>query len=148
MSRRLHAVDDEWQQIPQEWLSGDSKAKEKADDHPDDESELSDLPDEESGANSDDNKECVTTKNEPDAGHSSDSALSEIPSAGEVTGSVDEQELPQEDSDGDTRQADEADEDEDEIDEFEQGLKEARDLPEGFIEWEAVSDSGRCGADI
>lgn len=137
VSRRLHTVDDEWQQVPDEWLSGGQPvgaSKEGADE----ESELSDLSDEEPGVTAHGSDHTAMPKTEKD-GSSSDSALSDAPSAVEGAESAAGE---QEGADGGIEQedADCTDAEEEQDDEFEQGLKEAANLPEGFIEWEAVSE--------
>lgn len=134
----MHTVDDEWQAVPDEWLSRNQPPADTRKEAEDDESELSDLSDDEPiTASKDDSDDAPPTAGH-DSGNSSDSALSEAPSAGEGAGSVDAEQADG-DSDGLKDEASESDGDEEQDDEFELGLKEATNLPEGFIEWEAVS---------
>lgn len=124
----MHTVDDEWQQVPDEWLSASQRAERGS---ADDESELSDLSEDEPGISND------SLAAEKD-GNSSDSALSEAPSAVEVVEPVEGGPESGDDNNDEGNSEQNGDEDEQE-DEFELGLKEAVNLPEGFIEWEAVS---------
>jgi hypothetical protein len=164
VSRRLRPVADDWQQVPKEWLNG-SSSRSKATDG-DDDSELSDLTDEETHEAivqatfgspvkvSTFSASCsANQQDEPMV--KSDSPLSEA-SAPKSDPVVDEpepepvvEEAKDEPMDEDKDEEDEAaseeepeveeEEEEPEPDEFEEGLKHAKDLPEGFIEWETVS---------
>ncbi|EKC99227.1 hypothetical protein A1Q2_06427 [Trichosporon asahii var. asahii CBS 8904] len=133
VSRRLHAVDDEWQQVPEEWLSANQQAESEP---ADDESELSDLSEEELATVAKQDEQTPTAGTDAD---SSDSALSEAPSAAEsietadggLEGNVDASD----------EEAAEQTNGEEHEDEFELGVKEAANLPEGFIEWEAFAKS-------
>lgn len=182
VSRRLRNVDDEWQQVPDEWLDGakedhadteDASDGEKEEEGDDDESELSDLTDEEEHAaeveavkarESQENgqpkknrrkavKEEVEEKVEEVA--DADSPLSELPEPDPepIVEQDDEEDEynPDEDVEQDDamdvdetepkqeEEEDDAEEDgEEEEDIIKAAIKEANNLPEGFIEWETV----------
>ncbi|WVQ85710.1 hypothetical protein IAT38_007876 [Cryptococcus sp. DSM 104549] len=176
VSRRLRNVDDEWQQIPAEWLGeegakpqekgkGKGKGKEKEEDE---ESELSELTDEEEheaklravsstpakGKAADLPAEAETNGTNghtdsplTDLDAEAAAAASETKAPASPDGSefkpeddadamdVDEPEKPKEDD----AEAEEGEDDgEEEEDLLKAAIKEANNLPEGFVEWEAI----------
>lgn len=181
VSRRLRQVEDEWQQVPPEWMAqaGSSDGKMKSSKRKrgdDDESELSDLTDE------DDHlaelKANGLLNGEPASPHKSsqDSELSSLTAENEET--IDSENLQKQGkepegtrsgspieadgSDGDADaeatvkegddleveispsniggglEADVVDKEADEVDDVKEAVQAAANLPEGFIEWEAV----------
>ncbi|RSH88163.1 uncharacterized protein EHS24_000691 [Apiotrichum porosum] len=158
VSRRLHAVDDEWQQVPDDWLNGDKKTKKakptkgKAND--DGDSDLSDLTDE------DEHEATLKALDDEEASPEvkPESPLSEAPEepqepedeyvpsehAGDDEAVKSEDEAPiEEDVEQQEEEEDEDEEDDREpsadIDELQLAVKEeATELPEGFVEWETV----------
>jgi hypothetical protein len=168
VSRRLRDTEDEWQQVPSEWLDGEggeafnskrvsrasggygngngNKRKLPVDD---DESELSELSDEEervetnghSAASSelseleDEEQEDVAPKDEDDKDEDF-SPTSDEPLPANEESDVDMLEDSVKDEDEEEGEDDDNEEPEDEI---KLAIKAANDLPDGFIEWEAVS---------
>lgn len=145
VSRRLHAVEDEWQQVPEEWLVTEQRGASSAQVNGDDESELSDLPDEGSEPDPDEGSGDVAPQDAKDSSQNpSDSALSEAPSGDTSESALSFSKGGEGSSSVGQRTDDELDgnDEEDEMkqeDEFEAMFREDVKLPEGFVEWEAVS---------
>lgn len=184
VSRRLRNVDDEWQQVPDEWLDSakedhadteDGGDGEKEEEGGEDESDLSDLTDEEEHAaeveaakarESQENgqakkarRKAVKEKVEEEEEEvvDADSPLSELPEPEpepiiEQDDEEDEYNPDEEVEQDDAMDVDETEpkqEEEEEKDDVEEdgeeeedivkaAIKEANNLPEGFIEWETV----------
>lgn len=168
VSRRLRDTEDEWQQVPAEWLGSEggeaSKSKRASRSSvgngngnkrklpvDDDESELSELSDEEgppetnghSAASSElselEDEETEDVAPEEEDGKDDDfSPTSDDPITAKEESDVDMSEdiakVEEEDE-----QEGEDDDGEEEEDEIKLAIKAANDLPEGFVEWEAVS---------
>ena len=168
VSRRLRDTEDEWQQVPAEWLGSEggeesnpkrasrstvgngngNKRKLPLDDGED--SELSELSDEElpdtnghSAASSelseleDEETEDVAPEEEEDGKDDDFSPTSDDPITAKEESDVDmSEDIAKAEEDDEEEGEDDGEEEEDEI---KLAIKAANDLPEGFVEWEAVS---------
>ena len=124
VSRRLRDADeDEWQHVPDQWLATPNKANgtSKKEDS-DDESELSELTDEDE--------------------HEAELRAAQLNTEGEaedqLTPLPDEEQVKAEDEPEEDGEEEESEEEEEEEDEVKLAVKKAQEIPEGFIEWEAV----------